>query len=123
MRVEPVGRRRRSQWLVRLLLIVVLLAVPVLMLLDYLLTILGAKASVRVYRRHFVVPNYELNPLWQESVRKQRWLNPRHLAIVCFATGLLLCFDRWADVPAEFWRLLLPLATRSRLRFYRDRPS
>ncbi len=39
-----------------------LIAVPVLMLADYALTILGAKTSAVVYRNHFTMPSYELNP-------------------------------------------------------------
>ena len=40
-----------------------LIAVPVLMLADYALTILGAKSSAVIYRNHFTTPTYELNPL------------------------------------------------------------
>ena len=57
-----------------------LIGVPVLMLADYLLTILGAKSSARVHGKHFTTPSYELNPLWRKSVDQRRWFNPRHLA-------------------------------------------
>ena len=79
----------------------VILAVPVLMLLDYVLTILGAKASGGVYRQHFTSPHYELNPRWQESVRQLRWFNPRHFIRVCIVTALLVLLDRMPDFPWE----------------------
>jgi hypothetical protein len=72
----------------------VILAVPVLMLLDYVLTILGAKASLGVYRQHYKVPHYELNPLWQKSVQQLRWFNSRHFIVVCALTALLFLLDR-----------------------------
>ncbi len=85
----------------------VILAVPLLMLLDYALTILGARASLQVYRRHFRMPHYELNPLWQKSVAQRRWFNPRHLGLVCLVTALLLLPEWLPDFP--FAALQLPL--------------
>src|SRR5215469_12277184 len=85
----------------------VILAVPVLMLLDYVLTILGAKAGVRVYRQHFQSPYYELNPLWQKSVEQLRWFNPRHFIIVCLVASLLVLLDRMPGFPSESLRLLV----------------
>jgi hypothetical protein len=70
-----------------------IIAVPLLMLLDYALTILGASAARGVYRCHFRSPHYEINPLWQPSVRRLRWVNPRHLLLAALITGLLLYAD------------------------------
>ncbi len=71
-----------------------IIAVPVLMLADYTLTILGAKESAAVYRKHFVLGSYELNPLWRKSVDQIRWFNPRHFSLVCLVTALLIIVDQ-----------------------------
>jgi hypothetical protein len=68
------------------------LVVSGLMLLDYVLTILGARASA-LDRSHIRSPEYELNPLWREIVRRGRWLPPRHLALVALVAGLLVLLD------------------------------
>jgi hypothetical protein len=79
----------------------VILAVPVLMLLDYTFTILGAKLSRGVYRQHFKAPQYEMNPIWQKNVAKQRWVNPRHLILVCLISLALVYLDSRPDLPIE----------------------
>jgi hypothetical protein len=79
-----------------------LIAVPVLMLADYALTILGAKLSVVVYRNHFTSPSYELNPLWRKSVDQLRWFNLRHLAVVALITGLLVLGDQTEEPYGTF---------------------
>jgi hypothetical protein len=81
-------------------------AIPVLMVTDYLLTILGARASAKVYRQHFVLASYELNPLWRDSVDRTRWFNPRHMALVCVVTVALLIADR-SEIPGWALELLI----------------
>ena len=39
------------------------LFVPVLMVLDYYLTLYGAHLAEQSYRRHFKTEHYELNPI------------------------------------------------------------
>jgi hypothetical protein len=85
----------------------VILLVPILMLLDYLLTILGAKASSSVYRQHFRLPSYELNPLWQKSIEQLRWFNPRHFLGVCLVVALLVLLDRMPNFPPEPFELIV----------------
>ena len=68
----------------------VVLLVSVLMLLDYYLTLLGARLADRSYRRHFKTEHYELNPIWQSAVAGRRWLNVRHLILVMLVTGILV---------------------------------
>lgn len=70
-----------------------LFLVPILMLADYALTILGAKTSIAVYRNHFVMGSYELNPVWRKSVDQIRWFNARHLIVVALITILLCMAD------------------------------
>jgi len=78
----------------------VILALPVLMLLDYLLTILGVTAALGVYRQHFTTPHYELNPRLQKSVQQRRWINPRFVISACIFTAFVILLDRiWALDP------------------------
>lgn len=82
-----------------------LIAVPILMLVDYALTILGAKFSAVVYRNHFMTPTYELNPLWRKSVDQIRWFNPRHIAAVALITAFLAIVDQ--SLPYDSFKLPL----------------
>jgi hypothetical protein len=84
-----------------------LIVVPILMLADYALTILGAKNSAVVYRNHFTMPSYELNPLWRKSVDQIRWFNPRHTALVALVTVLLILVDQAAALLYGAFELAL----------------
>jgi hypothetical protein len=84
-----------------------LIAVPILMLADYALTILGVKNSAAVYRNHFTIPSHELNPLWRKSVDQIRWLNPRHIAIVALITILLILIDQATALPYDTFEVVL----------------
>jgi hypothetical protein len=53
--------------------------VPVLLLLDYFLTVGGSKLAARKYSQHFKFEHYEMNPLWQKTISQGKWLNPKHL--------------------------------------------
>jgi RsiW-degrading membrane proteinase PrsW (M82 family) len=33
------------------------------------------------YAAHFNIPRYELNPVWQKTIARKRWLNGKHLAL------------------------------------------
>jgi hypothetical protein len=68
--------------------------VPVLLLVDYFLTVGGSKLATRKYTQHFKFEHYELNPLWQKSISQGKWLNLRHLLMVVIAG--FICFV-WAD--------------------------
>ena len=78
--------------------------VPLLMLTDYALTILGAKWG-EAYRRHFVTPTYELNPRWRESVARGQWVNPRHLLRVGLSALLLWLLE--GRMPSAGFAVLL----------------
>ena len=84
-----------------------LIAVPILMLADYALTILGAKKSTAVYRNHFTMPSYELNPVWRKSVDQVRWFNFRHLSLVTLVTLLLISVDQTQMLPYDTFALAL----------------
>jgi hypothetical protein len=72
---------------------------PVLALLDYWLTIAGVRLAHRGYHLHFRFEEYELNPLWQQAVRSQRWINPRHVIMVVVVTVFLIVVT-WSGVMA-----------------------
>jgi len=70
------------------------LIIPVLMLLDYFLTIWGAVLSEKKYAQHFNYEHYELNPYHQKSIAEKKWFNPKYLAVMtavaamCFVWGV-----------------------------------
>lgn len=78
--------------------------IPVLALVDYILTIQGSKEASRVYRLHFVTEAYELNPRLRKSVEAQQWFNPRHIFGVCVFTIVFIVADYVVphEWPIEF---------------------
>lgn len=76
--------------------------VPVLMFLDYFLTVLGAIQREKKYSEHFKSQHYELNPLWQKAIAKKKWFNIRHTLITVAFSSYLVWFAKYADVPDEF---------------------
>ena len=61
------------------------LLVPALMLVDYWLTVAGARLADGAYSAHFKKQHYELNPLWQKAIARRKWFNSRHLALTTIA--------------------------------------
>ena len=57
-------------------MLIYVLVLPLFMLADYYLTLLGERQS-KEYREHYVLKEYEVNPLWQGDVKKQKWFNPK----------------------------------------------
>lgn len=75
------------------------LLLPVAMIADYLLTIAGARLRDGGYAEHFKTAHYELNPVWQTTVAKKRWFNPRHLVLtLALSTILIACVE---SLPAD----------------------
>ena len=71
---------------------------PILMLLDYFLTVVGAKLGDEKHRQHFKGSDYELNPRFQKSIAQKRWFSPRHLTAVVIA--IVICWvwsSTWTD--------------------------
>lgn len=87
------------------------LLLPLLMLSDYFLTVLGAAQSEKGYRNHFRMQHYELNPLWQQSISRKKWFNPRHIALTaivsCGTAGLLEVGDLTEPVAEAILGCLL----------------
>ncbi|MCC6489341.1 MAG: hypothetical protein IT364_17705 [Candidatus Hydrogenedentes bacterium] len=58
-----------------------LLLLPVFMLLDYYLTIIGAALNEKGYAKYIAMQHYEMNPAWQKQIAQKKWFNPRHLSL------------------------------------------
>jgi xanthine/uracil permease len=67
-----------------------ILLLPILMLLDYFLTIIAASLHEKTLSRHIKIENYELNPKWQKEVNEKKWFNPRHIFSVFIITACLV---------------------------------
>jgi hypothetical protein len=67
-----------------------ILVIPLLMLADYFLTIIGTFLAERAYRRYFKFSDYELNPIFQKAIAAKKWINFKHLALVILVTVLLI---------------------------------
>lgn len=65
------------------------LVIPVLAILDYQITLAGAALAERRYRKHFRIPQFELNPFLQAEIAARKRVSWRHLALVAFVTGLV----------------------------------
>ena len=79
---------------------------PLLILSDYFLTVLGAVEREKGYSKHFRTPHYELNPKWQEAIRRKKWLNPRHLLLTVLVSGGLAGMLEFADLPRPWVEML-----------------
>lgn len=56
------------------------------MILDYFLTLVGAKLIKESYGKYIVTESYELNPLWQKAINKGRWFNLRQVILSMIIT-------------------------------------
>ena len=79
-----------------------LLLLPLLMMTDYLLTLVAASIKEKKYADHFKVQHYELNPIWQKDVSHKKWVNPRHIFLVVDLCTALRSSRDWlrAGLPA-----------------------
>ena len=83
------------------------LFVPVLMVLDYYLTLYGAHLAEQSHRRHFKTEHYELNPIWQRAVSRRHWINLQHLACVVLVGGILVLLAEVLELESVFLNPLL----------------
>ena len=84
-----------------------LLLVPVFMLLDSYLTLVAKVLSKKTFTQHIKAETFELNPIWQSDVAKERWLNPKHLALTSGMTILLILLFESGDTYRDFVRFVL----------------
>jgi hypothetical protein len=73
--------------------------IPVLMLADYFLTVVGARMSEKKYRQHFKISSYELNPIFQRQIAQKRWFSAKHSAGVLVVTAFCwLWANNWNEL-------------------------
>jgi hypothetical protein len=84
-----------------------ILLIPVFMLADYYLTLVGYVLREEKYGEHFKIDHYELNPVWQNVVSEKKWFNPRHLLGTIFITILLVYTLEYEDKPEIMIEFLL----------------
>lgn len=76
-----------------------IILLPILMFLDYFLTVLGATLKEKKHSEHFKSAHYELNPIWQRPIAKKKWFNPRHLFLTLLVSGLLFGMIECTTMP------------------------
>ncbi len=74
--------------------LIAIISIPVLMLADYYLTLLGKKLRDNVYTQHISSEQYELNPAWQKDINKFKLFNYKHLLAVILITGYLFFAEK-----------------------------
>ncbi|MCB1026044.1 MAG: hypothetical protein KDB79_16730, partial [Acidobacteria bacterium] len=79
-----------------------ILLLPVLMIADYYLTILGAVFRERGYGKHFKIETYELNPDYRSEVDSKSLLNLKFIGQVLFNFGILLASSVFLTGKYEF---------------------
>jgi hypothetical protein len=75
---------------------------PIMMFLDYFLTVLGAVWREKKYTQYFKIQHYELNPMWQRQIAGKQWFNLRHIALTSVLSGALICLLEFGHVPHGF---------------------
>jgi len=83
-----------------------MILLPILMFLDYFLTVFAAVQKEKKYSRHFKIKHYELNPNWQKSISKMQWINPRHILLTLSITTLLIVAVEYFNLSASMVALL-----------------
>jgi hypothetical protein len=75
--------------------------VPILMFLDYFLTVLGAVQKAKKHGEHFKTQHYELNPIWQKAIAQKKWFNPRHAFSTVFVSAYVIWLTNDIDTSDE----------------------
>jgi hypothetical protein len=79
-----------------------IIILPILMFMDYFLTVYGAIQKESKYDEHFKTQHYELNPILQNQIAEKRWFNPRHIFMVLAITVALAALTEFAGLPDSF---------------------
>jgi len=82
----------------------IVLLLPVLQLLDAWLTFRTFAVAERVLGRPIRAADYELNPLWRQSIADGKTFTPRYLAAVAATTVLAVAVATWfSDEKVELF--------------------
>jgi hypothetical protein len=84
-----------------------ILLLPVLMLMDYYMTIWGAVLRDKNYSEHFKTEHYELNPVWQNAVGLKKWFNPKHLLITVFCSAFFAVYLQLDQISEQVVEMVL----------------
>jgi hypothetical protein len=79
-----------------------IIILPILMFLDYFLTVLGAIQKEKKYSEHFKAQHYELNPIWQKQIAQKRWFNPRHILLTISISIVFAYLIEFCDMSSFF---------------------
>jgi hypothetical protein len=79
----------------------IIIALPLLMLADYYLTLLGAVLRDKKYSKFVVIEEYELNPKFQEAIKQRKLINVKHLLFTILLSTLMICLAEFSEAPHE----------------------
>ena len=79
-----------------------ILLLPILMIADYYLTILGAVLREKAYGKHFVIETYEMNPHYRKDIDSKRLINFRFVGQVLLNTAILFLCSYFLTETREF---------------------
>jgi len=87
-----------------------ILFIPIIMLLDYYLTILGSTLRDKKFSQFIKVEQYELNPIWQRDINRKKLFNHRHVFSVLLVSFLLFILTEFLDVNHTIFEILFGFA-------------
>lgn len=85
-----------------------IILLPILMIADYYLTILGAVLREKKYGDYFPIETYELNPTYQDDINSKKLFNPRFLGQLLLNFGILFLVSVLFrnDLAFVYWIIL-----------------
>ena len=81
--------------------------IPVLMLADYYLTILGAVLMAKQFSNYVVFEQYELNPRFQKAINNKKLINGKLFLCILMVTACAVYIAEISPFPAELVILML----------------
>ncbi len=79
----------------------IVIALPLLMLADYYLTLLGAVLKDKKYSKFVVIEDYELNPRFQEAIKQKKLINIKHFLFTFLLSLLMIGLTEFINMPRE----------------------
>ncbi len=79
-----------------------ILLLPILMIADYYLTILGAVLREKAYGKHFVIETYEMNPQFRKDIDSGRLFNLKFFGQLILHFAILFIISIFAKGNYEF---------------------
>jgi len=87
--------------------VLIILIIPLLMILDYYLTLWGALLRMCTFGKHIVIQSYELNPIFQRAINNFKIINMQHLVFVLIVTTLFLIINHLNGLATSFGSALV----------------